>query len=156
MTLDRFASTARKGQSAIEYLTTYGWALLAIVIVGAVLMQMGIFSGQCPTSDTFTSQDVGFGEWAVNTDGDIVLSIENRQSSDISVQSINFTESDGTVAFESTGVGVDVPGGETSDTITVTSQNAPSGCTTLDVTITYTLSSLGETVEATGQATREF
>ena len=33
-----------KGQAAIEYLTTYGWALLALVIVIAVLVSTGIFS----------------------------------------------------------------------------------------------------------------
>lgn len=156
MILDRFASTTRKGQSAIEYLTTYGWALLAIVIVGAVLMQMGIFSGQCPTADTFTADDVGFGTWAVNTNGDIVMSIENRQQSSITVQSINFTASDGTTAFEATTVGVSVSGGQTSDSITVTNQNPINGCETLDVTIQYTLEDLGEDVEITGQATREF
>ncbi|MEW6035984.1 MAG: hypothetical protein AB1529_05200 [Candidatus Micrarchaeota archaeon] len=33
-----------KGQAAIEYLTTYGWAILALVIVIAVLFSTGIFS----------------------------------------------------------------------------------------------------------------
>ncbi len=31
-----------KGQSAIEYLTTYGWALLFIIIVVGVIISMGI------------------------------------------------------------------------------------------------------------------
>lgn len=31
------------GQSAIEYLTTYGWAILIVIIVGVALWQMGIF-----------------------------------------------------------------------------------------------------------------
>lgn len=33
----------RKGQAAIEYLTTYGWAILVILVVGVVLWQMGAF-----------------------------------------------------------------------------------------------------------------
>jgi len=33
-----------KGQSSIEYLTTYGWAILALVIVLGVLVSTGIFS----------------------------------------------------------------------------------------------------------------
>lgn len=154
MTLDRFATTARKGQSAIEYLTTYGWALLAIVIVGAVLMQMGIFSGQCPTSDTFTSSDVGFGDWAVS-DGDIVLSIENRRSSSITLHNVTFSNDDGEVFTWTTG-NVNIAGGETSDTLTAANQQDVSGCSTLDVMIHYELESLGENVTDTGQATREF
>ncbi len=34
----------RKGQSALEYMMTYGWAILVIVIVAAVLYSLGIFS----------------------------------------------------------------------------------------------------------------
>ena len=33
----------RKGQSAMEYLMTYGWAILVVIIIGVVLWQMGIF-----------------------------------------------------------------------------------------------------------------
>lgn len=33
----------KKGQSAIEYMMTYGWAILVIMIVGIVMWQMGIF-----------------------------------------------------------------------------------------------------------------
>jgi len=33
-----------KGQAALEYLMTYGWAILVILIVGVVLWQMGFFN----------------------------------------------------------------------------------------------------------------
>ncbi len=36
------------GQSAIEYMTTYGWAVLLILIVGMVLWQMGAFTPPSP------------------------------------------------------------------------------------------------------------
>ncbi len=32
-----------KGQGAMEYLMTYGWAIMVVMIVGVVLWQMGIF-----------------------------------------------------------------------------------------------------------------
>jgi hypothetical protein len=41
-----------KGQGAMEYLTTYGWAILVVVIVGLVLYQAGVFNTQ--TSTTFS------------------------------------------------------------------------------------------------------
>ena len=34
----------RKGQAAMEFLMTYGWAILAAVIVIAVLASFGVFS----------------------------------------------------------------------------------------------------------------
>ncbi|MFH1750783.1 MAG: hypothetical protein ABH863_03835 [Candidatus Micrarchaeota archaeon] len=33
-----------RGQSALEYLVTYGWAILAIVIIAAVLWYTGVFN----------------------------------------------------------------------------------------------------------------
>jgi hypothetical protein len=34
----------RKGQAALEYLMTYGWALIAILIIAAVLFALGILN----------------------------------------------------------------------------------------------------------------
>jgi len=35
----------KKSQSAMEYLMTYGWAILIIAVVLGVLFQLGVFSG---------------------------------------------------------------------------------------------------------------
>ncbi|MFC2154463.1 hypothetical protein ACFLRC_03150 [Candidatus Altiarchaeota archaeon] len=42
-----------KGQAAMEYLMTYGWAVLVVMIVGVVMWQMGIFN---MGSTTITAQ----------------------------------------------------------------------------------------------------
>jgi hypothetical protein len=39
-----------KGQGAMEYLTTYGWAILVVVIIGLVLYQAGVFNTQTTTT----------------------------------------------------------------------------------------------------------
>ncbi len=44
----------RKAQSALEYMMTYGWAILIIVIVAAVLYSMGIFNPSANTGTTAT------------------------------------------------------------------------------------------------------
>ncbi len=56
----------KKGQGAMEYLMTYGWAILVVMIVGVVLWQLGIFNLGGTVSRTLT----GFGavkpaEWAL-------------------------------------------------------------------------------------------
>jgi hypothetical protein len=48
-----------KSQSAIEFLTTYGWALVIIVVVLAALYNVGIFSGNALFSTSCTAQ-VGY------------------------------------------------------------------------------------------------
>ena len=43
-----------RSQSALEYMMTYGWAILVIVIVAAVLYSLGIFSPSSSLSTTVT------------------------------------------------------------------------------------------------------
>ena len=43
----------RKGQTAMEYLMTYGWAILIIMVVLAVLFYLGVLSPQVPSQCTF-------------------------------------------------------------------------------------------------------
>jgi len=54
----------KKGQTALEYLVTYGWAILAIVIIAAVLWYFGVFNPskwtggrQCGGFSSFTCID---------------------------------------------------------------------------------------------------
>ncbi len=72
-----------KGQGALEYMTTYGWAVLAVLIAAVVLWQMGMFSA--PVSDGWS----GFGiirpvEWSCDTDGDSDIYFNNAAGASIS------------------------------------------------------------------------
>jgi hypothetical protein len=44
----------KKAQSALEYMMTYGWAILIIVIVAVILYSMGIFNPSSSISATIT------------------------------------------------------------------------------------------------------
>lgn len=44
----------RKGQSSLEYLMTYGWALLVIVIAGAALYSLGVLNPSSYVRQTCT------------------------------------------------------------------------------------------------------
>lgn len=85
-----------KGQGAMEYLMTYGWAILVVIIVGVVLWQMGIFSGGS-TSATF----VGFGplkpvEWSCSAQGDsLTLTIMNGAGGQITNVTMTAVATDG-------------------------------------------------------------
>jgi hypothetical protein len=43
----------RKGQTAMEYLMTYGWAILIIMVVLAVLFYLGVLNPPVPSQCTF-------------------------------------------------------------------------------------------------------
>ena len=79
----------KKGQTAMEYLMTYGWAILIIIVVMAALYAMGPLNPSTWTRATAT----GFGEiglpqsgaWRLKADGDFVVNLENNVGSTINI-----------------------------------------------------------------------
>jgi hypothetical protein len=58
-----------KGQAAMEYLMTYGWAIVALVIVIAALMATGVFNPSYMVSEECTMQpDLSCGNYVLYTD----------------------------------------------------------------------------------------
>lgn len=53
----------KRSQSALEYMMTYGWAILIIVIVAVILYSMGIFN----PSSSITTTSSGFSPFAVSS-----------------------------------------------------------------------------------------
>ena len=58
-----FTVKSKRSQSALEYMMTYGWAILIIVIVAVILYSMGIFNPS--SSVTFTSS--GFSPFKISS-----------------------------------------------------------------------------------------
>ena len=79
-----------KGQTAIEYLMTYGWAILIILIVAGVLAYYGIFAPGSflgPSSKGFVQVAV-LSPWKFDKDGALSLQVENRVGQDINITNI--------------------------------------------------------------------
>ena len=79
-----------KGQGALEYLMTYGWALLVIVVVGAALFALGVLNPQ-----TYTQKRcVGFQEFVYQdqrlTETQFQISLINGKSS-VTVTNVSIT-----------------------------------------------------------------
>ncbi len=76
-----------KGQSATEYLMTYGWAILAIVIVAGILWNMGIFGGAgCQESlRGFAGSKVYVDTVVVHANGQVDIHAKNAAGVDITV-----------------------------------------------------------------------
>jgi hypothetical protein len=87
-----------KGQTAVEYLMTYGWAILIILIVAGVLAYYGIFAPQGflgPTARGFGQVQV-LNPWSLSSaNGAMTINMENRVGGTIKITAINYTLTSG-------------------------------------------------------------
>ena len=78
----------KKGQAAMEFLMTYGWALLAIVIVGGLLW-VYIGGRECGKSVSgVLGQNVAITDHKVLANGAVTLVMENRAPDDVAVTAV--------------------------------------------------------------------
>ena len=82
-----------KGQTAVEYLMTYGWAILIILIVAGVLAYYGIFapSGFLGQSVRGFTTVVILQPWSLSTGGTLQANMENRVGSPIELTGATLT-----------------------------------------------------------------
>ncbi len=132
-----FLGKNKRSQSALEYMMTYGWAILIIVIVAVVLYSMGIFSPSSFLSFSGITGLSGFqpASAACASNGQMIVKLSNSFGYQVSVSSINVTTSSGvsvtqpesatlnpgqTQEFIVFGICPKTSGSSFSDTITVT------------------------------------
>ncbi|PIO06460.1 hypothetical protein COT29_00960 [Candidatus Micrarchaeota archaeon CG08_land_8_20_14_0_20_59_11] len=125
----------KRGQSALEYLVTYGWAILAIVIIAAVLWYFGIFN---PAKWSSSKQCGGFSNFQCidyNTTADTTyVTLANSAGRPITI--------DAPTACSDTDIGV-------SDTFTCEWPVGGTAGTQVDININFTVSG-GTTHSETG------
>jgi hypothetical protein len=83
----------KKAQSAMEYLMTYGWAILIVIIVAAALYALGIFNpatytGRIPTGFTTLGAPT---DWDLASDGNFSTILKNNLASQITVFTVTAT-----------------------------------------------------------------
>ncbi len=80
----------RKAQSAMEYLMTYGWAIIIVIIVGLILWRLGVLS-PAPTKSA-TSFDTFFigTNFKITNENEAILILKNndKQGRDISLNTV--------------------------------------------------------------------
>ncbi len=85
------SKSTKRGQAGLEYLVTYGWAILAIVIIAGALWYYGIFNPskftgdkQCGGFSAFVCQD-----FRVNTTGSLTIVLNNKVGGFISAVNVS-------------------------------------------------------------------
>jgi len=126
--------TKVKGQSAIEYLTTYGWMLLVITIVGGAIFTTVQNSSQIQSTSGLANADVQVENFGVTNNG---LEMEVRSASAEQIENVNISlvdeETDETVYSSER---VTIPVADT-ETVTLPDVGNSENTNTYDVEITY-------------------
>jgi uncharacterized protein (UPF0333 family) len=82
----------KKAQSALEYLMTYGWAILIIVIVGAALYALGVFNPSGSSTMTMTDiSDFQLIDATINEAGNVTVILGTKTGKATTVTDIDFT-----------------------------------------------------------------
>ncbi len=81
------------GQSAIEYLMTYGWMLLVVALTGGAIF--GVAQSQTPDSVSgFSGSDVMIDNFGVSSDDELGLNVRSASGSEITVSRVNVSDPD--------------------------------------------------------------
>lgn len=83
----------KKAQAAFEYLTTYGWAILTVVIAIGTLSYFGFLnpSNLLPNACDFGKQ-LKCTEYMITSDGDVKLMLRNNFGKDIDITAVSGIE----------------------------------------------------------------
>ena len=83
-----------RGQAALDFLMTYGWAIVIIVIVASVLFAIGVFD----VSNFVGTKAAGFSGvavqgWSFNNNGTLAIKLTNQVGKRINITGVNVTVS---------------------------------------------------------------
>ena len=142
--MNNLFSTSRKGQSAIEYLMTYGWMLLVVAIVGgAVITTVQSNQNQCqgeiPTSLEAAQQGFGVSQFGVGSGGNAQLVLENSGQEEITINSVSIAGNSASGGDSTVGVGG-------STTYTASGFGTDDSCTSVQIEVDYNQGSLSNQV----------
>lgn len=79
------------GQSAIEYLMTYGWMMIAVSIVSGVVFS-AVGSQETSSVSGFIGSDVQIENFGMTADENLALSFSNARTNNIEIQSVEIKD----------------------------------------------------------------
>ena len=138
------AGLNHKGQSAVEYLMTYGWMLLVVAIVGGATFSL-VQDQNIHTVSGFAGQSVAVNDFGTTSRNTLDLEIRNTESESVQINSV--TISDGEKALKTSDIN-QVKVGQTK-VASVDNIAQADSLNSYEVTINYTVGDL-ENLEASG------
>ncbi len=89
----------KKGQSAIEYLMTYGWMLLVVAIVGGLIFTLAQ-DQDVEEVVGFDGQQIILENFGVTGDNNLSLEVTNVRTGTAKIKNVTVEADDGRVAFK--------------------------------------------------------
>ena len=128
----------KKAQAGLDFLMTYSWALLLIVLVVAALFALGIFDAGAFVG----SRSAGFAQvrpvaWRLDTDGNLTLKLADDAGTNVNITSINATFGVANISYSDS---LNISNGKQSDAILVGSfpnSTAPGASYSIALQIQY-------------------
>jgi hypothetical protein len=150
----------KKAQSAMEYLMTYGWAILIVIIVAAALFALGVFNPSTYTQSAptgFQGFQIPSGGFqlkgnATDPQSNLTLQLQNMVGSNINITNVTATYA-GTVKYNAVASNTIAPGSAYTATVTGLPAVAPGSSYSADVVITYTNLNTGLVFSSSGKVT---
>lgn len=120
------------GQSSIEYITTYGWMLVAVSVAAGTTYSFVDFSCQRSTSG-FYSESITVENFGVTSNDTLVVSVNNDDYNNLSITGLNLSSED-SQRFRNASTDID-PGD--SEAVGLPGYQLSEGCYEYDVTMIY-------------------
>lgn len=134
----------KKAQASLDFLMTYGWALLLIVLVVGALFALGVFDiGSFLGSKASGFSQMGIVGWRVSSGGAFTMMMENHVGSPVNVTGISATYGTETVTYNTT---FSMANGARSSTLSVgnfSSTGDQGDSYSISLLVTYTDTSTG-------------
>lgn len=139
-----------KAQSAIEYLTTYGWMLVVVAIVGGALYPL--IGSRCIQGATgFQSGPITVEDSVFTEGNNLSLELANKKPREIKIQRI-VADVDG--RERSYSISKNISAGQ-QDVASLSAFEKSESCKEIDINIVYSIGSLHD-LQASGTLTGQF
>ena len=142
--------SSKKGQSAIEYLMTYGWMLLVVAIIGGAIFSV-VQSQNVESTSGFTGSDIQIEDFGLTSNDTFDLNLRNANSEPLEIKNITVSDGQDTLKWNGS---ANIP---VTDTNIVSLENISEADSTnnLDVTITYDRGNLPD-IQSSGEITGNY
>ncbi|MFB6158853.1 MAG: LamG domain-containing protein, partial [Candidatus Nanohalobium sp.] len=143
-------SPNKKGQSAIEYLTTYGWMLLVVAIIGGSIFTTIQNQSSIQTNSKFSNRHIDVTDIAI-TEKTLQIELQSTTTDPITIQKIKLTNTDNTSLKTTNNTPTTIPLGQP-QTIKLQNIEKTNTKNTYNLTITYNINTLTN-LQTTGTIT---
>ena len=120
------------GQSAIEYLMTYGWMLLVVAVVGGAIFSVAQ-SESLESTSGFSGGDVQVDDFGVTSGDELELILRNADSNGVTVNSVNVSDGDSFTEW----IGSESISVTDTGSVSLANVTEGDGANSLDVTVNY-------------------